>query len=107
MTAGAESRAFKIGRGTKKRDHISPKLFNAVLQMTFAKVSAKWKAMEAGIPVGERRLTDLRFAGDVLLIASTAGELEGMLEDLAGEAGQVGLQIHFGKTKVLCNRYAR
>ena len=30
-----------------------------------------------------------------------------MLEDLAREAGAVGFQIHFGKTKGLCNRYAR
>ena len=49
----------------------------------------------------------MRFADDVLLIARSAGELEGMLGDLAREAEEAGLQLHFGKTKVLCNKFGR
>lgn len=40
----------------------------------------------------QRRLTNLRFADDVLLVAGSAEVLEGMLADLAREAGMVGLQ---------------
>ena len=30
-----------------------------------------------------------------------------MLEDLAERSAMVGLQLHYGKTKVLCNKFAR
>ena len=87
---------------------MSPKLFNAALQGVFAVLVAKWEEEGRGLKVTEdQRLTNLRFADDVLLLASSAGMLEGMLEDLAREAGRIGLQLHYGKTKCLCNRFAR
>ena len=54
-----------------------------------------------------KQLTNLRFADDILLISSSADSLEEMLTDLADGAGKVGLRIHYGKTKLLCNRVAR
>ena len=47
------------------------------------------------------------FADDVILVASSGDMLEAMLADLAREAGKVGLQLHYGKTKCMCNRFAR
>ena len=68
----------------------------------------KWDAQGGGIKVTDgRRLTNLRFADDVLLVACSGEVLQGMLEDLAREAGKVGLQLHYGKTKGLCNQFAR
>ena len=43
------SRAFKIGRGTKQGDPISPKLFNAVLEVVVRKLKAKWNAKRWGL----------------------------------------------------------
>ena len=104
----AVSRQFAIGRGTKQGDPMSPKLFNAALQSVFARLAAKWADEGAGIKITELRwLTNLRFADDVLLTAGSAEVLEAMLADLAREAGAVGLQLHYGKTKVICNRFAR
>ena len=56
---------------------------------------------------GGRRLTNLRFADDVLLVAESAAKLQEMLADLADAAAQVGLELHFGKTKVICNTFGR
>ena len=64
----------------------------------------KWAREGGGVEVGGgRRLTNLRFADDVLLVAASAAKLQEMLADLADAAAQVGLELHFGKTKVLCN----
>ena len=86
---------------------MSPKLFNSVLQRVFRPLMEKWAEEGGGLEVGGKRLTNLRFADDVLLIAQSAGKLESMLEDMAGGAAEVGLQVHFGKKQVLCNRFGR
>ena len=78
------------------------------MQGVFEKLLAKWETESGGIQISEqRRLTNLRFADDVLLVACDAESLKGMLEDLADKAAQVGLELHYGKTNVLCNRPAR
>ena len=104
----AESRSFDIKRGTKQGDPLSPKLFNAVLQEVFQKLDPLWRTEGGGIQITQQRqLTNLRFADDVLLTASDATTLERMLTELADAALEVGLELHYGKTTVLCNRFAR
>jgi len=99
-----ESKELKIGRGTKQGDPLSPKLFNAVLEKAFTRAKEHWKSQGWGISVAsdmEERLTNLRFADDVLLIAESEQQLQAMIADLIDETGKVGLEIHIGKTKVL------
>jgi hypothetical protein len=45
----------------------------------------------------------LRFADDVILMASSAKDLKCMLKDLMAKAGTVGLELHMGKSKILTN----
>jgi hypothetical protein len=97
------SKSFKIQRGSKQGDPMSPKLFNAVLEKVFRKIQPKWVEKGWGVKVGGKRLTNLRFADDVILVASSKKQITTMLEDLATAAAEVGLQIHMGKTKVLSN----
>ena len=52
-------------------------------------------------------MTNLRFADDVLLFASTLSELKSMIADLSLEAHQYGLQLHPDKTKILSNEKRR
>jgi hypothetical protein len=52
-------------------------------------------------------LTNLRFADDVALIARTLLQAERMLRDLAEAAATRGLELHFGKTKILTNSWRR
>ena len=49
-------------------------------------------------------LTNLRFADDVLLFATSKEQLRKMLYDLKESTEKVGLRIHPGKSKVLSNQ---
>ncbi len=68
------------------------------------KLVEKWAGRRRyGISVGGRKLTNLRFADDVLLFASTQKQLMTMRSELKAEAGSCGLKLHPDKTKVLTN----
>ena len=95
------SRHFSLQRGVKQGDVLSSLLFNASLEMVFQ----RWK-----IPLGEHgwlinaqleRLTNTRYADDILLYAKSLPELREMLELLHDEFSAVGLEIHETKTKIL------
>ena len=59
------------------------------------------------ISIADRRLTNLRFADDLLLVAGSGKEVQTMLIEMEEACGKVGLELHFGKTVVLNNRHAR
>ena len=99
-----ESKRFRITRGTKQGDPMSPSLFNSVLESVFRKLKAKWQNRRCGITMGsEEQLSNLRFADDVLLVASSRQHIQSMIQDLLEEASKVGLEMHTGKTKILTN----
>jgi retron-type reverse transcriptase len=94
------SNAFKIGRGTKQGDPISPVLFNAVLEMIVRRLRSKWDQQAFGVDVGQDRLLqNLRFADDVLVTATSLTQLQEMLNDLAFGTNSVGLELHMGKRR--------
>ena len=50
-----------------------------------------------------RTLTNLRFADDVVLVASSQRDISKMISDLKQHAARFVLRIHMGKTAVLTN----
>ena len=111
VMVGVESREFSVERGVKQGDPLSALLFLAVMQDMFGSLEQRWenlskrrKGKPLGIHVGEgqgRALTDLRFANDVLLVATSKADISKMLTHVM-EAGQkYGLKINFEKTKIL------
>ena len=48
----------------------------------------------------------MRFADDVVLLATSKKYLVAMLEDLAKATDRVGLELHMGKTKIMANSWA-
>ena len=108
VVAKRESRAFRITRGTKQGDPGSLPLFNAVLEKVITKIKAKWLGW--GIRVGPYPgdlLQNLRFADDIILLAKSIKVLRRMLEDLRAAAGEVGLELYMGKTKIFANSRGR
>ena len=76
------SRSFNIERGTKQGDPLSPCLFNALLEDAMREVQAQWKKKGLGLQLGHTQnsiLTNLRFADDVLLVATSLSQLKKML----------------------------
>jgi hypothetical protein len=72
------SKQFEIGRGTKQGDPLSAALFSALLEGIMRKCKASWASHKCGLQMGvgdSSRLTNLRFADDVLLIARTKKQL--------------------------------
>ena len=102
-----ERRELHTGRGTKQGDLMSPTPFHPVLRRVFSKLTINWAERGGGIRVSTTQtLTNLGFADGIFISAFSRKMLEGMLGDLARQAAEVGLQLHFGKIQALCNRLA-
>ncbi|KAI5717819.1 hypothetical protein M8J77_011797 [Diaphorina citri] len=92
-----EGRSFSIGRGTKQGCPLSPDFFNNVLETIFRNLD--WDNM--GVSIDGSTLNNLRFADDVVLVASKKEDLKRMLEDLNKESNKHGLSMNYSKTKIL------
>ena len=111
------SKSFPISRGTKQGDPLSALLFNALLEKIVREVKPQWAKKRYGIQLGvgdSHRVTNLRFADDVLLVAGSKAQLISMLTDFKAAALKCGLELHPDKTKIMTtatknagrNRYA-
>ena len=81
-------------------------MFNAVLEKVIRSAQAEWRRKGFGIAFGykpEDRLCNLRFADDLIVLATSRRQLKQMLCDLSAASISVGLELHMGKTKILSN----
>ena len=97
------SEKFKIERGVRQGDTLSPNLFTAALEEIFKRTSLD----QSGITINGERLSNLRFADDIVLFSETEEELERMLEDLNAEGKRDGMKMNKKKTKVMCNTHGK
>ena len=97
-----------IKKGTKQGDPLSSLLFNTVLQYSLKDDIQRWQKKKGmGIYLSDNDhdcFTNLRFADDVLLFASSKEQLQKMLCEFKRSTEKVGLRIHPDKTKILSNR---
>ncbi|CAH2090098.1 unnamed protein product [Euphydryas editha] len=94
---------FKIERGVRQGDPLSPKFFIAVLQDIFSKIN--WD--QKGILLNGKYLNHLRFADDIAILAETPKDLKEMVTTLDHESKKVGLDMNTSKTKIMTNHYKR
>ena len=92
------SEEFKIKRGVRQADPISPKLFTAAIEEIFKKAN-----LNHGIKIDGETLTNLRFADDVALMTEDTTQMEEQLNTLNSISKEVGLKMHKGKTKYMTN----
>ena len=72
------------------------------------KVKADWKSKSFGLDVdATEKLTNLRFADDLLLTGKSLHQVSKMLADLIEEAAKHGLEVHPDKTKIMWNGQGR
>ena len=102
-----ESNMFEIKKGTKQGDPLSSLLFNMVLQKALEDDIPRWRKKKGmGTYLSDNDhdcVTNMRFADDVLLFASTKEQQQKMLGEFKRSTEKVGLRIHPGKTKILSN----
>ena len=98
------SKQFSILRGVRQGDPLSTLLFNAMMESIFRSLKIKWNPSKVGLEMGAvERLTNLRFADDVLLLTDSKKRMLSMLEDLSTESAKHGLHLHPDKSKVITN----
>ena len=82
-------------------------LFNTVLQYSLKDEIQRWqKTKGMGIYLSDQErdcLTNLRFADDVMLFATSKEQIRNMMCEFKTATEKVGLKIHPDKTKILSN----
>ena len=91
MTTQEKTNQIKTNRGVRQGDSISPKLFTLPMENMFRELN--WQ--NKGILINGERLSHLRFAYNITLIACDQDELQSMIEELNEKLEQIGLQINF------------
>ena len=95
------SAPFPIQRGVKQGCPLSPGLFNAILQFVMERWEQQIHDLGIGLDVNDRHLSNLRFADDILLLATSKDDAICMLEILTLELAEIGFILNTKKTKVL------
>ena len=102
------SEIFDIQKGSKQGDPMSSLLFNTVLQYSLKNVIQRWQKKKGmGIYLSDQErdcLTNLRFADDVMLFATSKEQIRKMMCEFKEATEKVGLRIHPDKTKILSNQ---
>ncbi|KIH43812.1 hypothetical protein ANCDUO_26177, partial [Ancylostoma duodenale] len=81
-----------VEKGVRQGDPVSPNLFAACLESVI-----RWST--SGVLIDGRRLNNLRFADDIVLITSSPDDASEMLRLLDEEGRKAGLNINTTKTK--------
>jgi len=63
------------------------------------KLNAKSSTQDYGIKIGNKTINNLRFAGDIIIVAKNPSELQRMLEDLHSMSEQIGLKMNKSKQR--------
>ena len=92
---------IKIRKGVRQGDTLSPVMLTAAIEEIFKRMN-----IEAGININRVRLSNLRFADDIILYAESEQKLKDMLEDLNNEGKRDGMKLNKMKTKIMCNEVA-
>jgi hypothetical protein len=92
------SEAFHTERGVRQGCILSPKLFNIYGECIMRKALEGW---EGGISIGGEKITNLRFADDTTLIASSVEELNQLMQRVELASETFGLMINRTKTKAM------
>ena len=97
-TACGDSIWFKIEQGVRQGCILSPHLFNAYAEYI---MHLALDNCNSGILIGGRKINNLRYADDTILLAGSAQDLEDLIERVRTESEKFGPFLNVGKTKVM------
>ena len=84
---------MEIQKGVRQGCILSPDLFTLYSERALSKIKTK-----AGLQLGEKNYTNLRYADDAALIADSEEKLQTLLDTAAEESEKLGLPINCQKT---------
>lgn len=87
-----------IEKGVRQGCVLSPLLFNLYSEHLMRLVLDDW---EGGFKVGGKKISNLRFADDTLLVAGSEEEITTLLERLQSVSRDYGLELNRSKTKIM------
>src|SRR6218665_3933650 len=96
--AGGLSNESRVKKGVRHGFVISPYLFNIMAEVVMREVMGGW---EGGVHIGGRRLTNLRYADDIVLLAESEEELQKIVNRLHQVGSEKRLLINMDKTKIM------
>ena len=90
---------FKIGKGIRQSCILSPCLFTFYAEyiMQYAELDES----QAGVEIVETNVNNLRYAGDITLMAESKEELKSVLIRVEEESENAGLKLSMQKTKIM------
>ena len=89
---------FRVGKGVRQGCLLSPYLFNIMAEVL---MRMALEGFEGGFRIGGLRITNLRYADDIVLIASSPEELQELVDRLCTAANRLSMKINIGKTEVM------
>ena len=92
---------FQIGKGVHQGCILSPGLFNFYAEYIMR--NAGLEEAQAGIKIAGRNISNLRYAGDTILMAESEEELKSLLMKVKVESGKVGLKLNIQKMKIIAS----
>jgi hypothetical protein len=96
-----EGEMFRTKSGVRQGVPISPKLFTCLLETIFRKLN--WNQKRVVVNINGRRLSNLRFADDIVIFAKSTTELQAMMTGLNTRIKEMGLLMNPTKTKIISN----
>lgn len=94
----AISQPFQFRKGVRQGCILSPVLFNIYGEYIMRQVCDEW---EGGVSIGGAKITNLRYADDTTLFATSEEEMSKLLDRLERISRDMGLLINRAKTKVM------
>ena len=88
----------RIRKGVRQGCILSPLLYNVYSEVVMRRVLEDWNG---GVKIGGRLFSNLRYADDTMLIASSPAELLEFMGRLERISSEYGLKVNVNKTKVM------
>ena len=98
--AGALSEWFRLKKGVRQGCVLSPYLFNILEEIMMKET---FDGFQDGLQIGGRMITNLRYADDIILLATSEAELQELVNRLDRVSRKYSLLINVDKTKVMAS----
>jgi len=95
--AGTLSEWFRVKKGVRQGCVLSPYLSNILAEMVMRETL---DGFQGGLQIGGRMITNLRYADDIILLATSEAELQELVDRLDRVSRKYSLLINVDKTKV-------